>query len=468
MKHNVKKWLCTALSVCLLLALTACGGKDDAKSGNGTSASVTGTSVQSKETEKEKDSASGSTGEETAPGEKTSSGLKAEDGVFHIKTAEDLTAFAQMVIEDETDDEFKVVLDADIDMSGVEWTPIRMEGTFDGAGHTITGLTAVGEDSQAMFHELEGELRDLTLEDVQIESTEDYAAGLVVSFTGVMENCSVSGTVKGYDGAGGIVEGLYSGSTITGCVNRAAVESGYYDDHDSKYRGSSAGIVSRLRGTSEPAVVTGCENYGTVFGLCYGAGITAQGDGKEALVSECVNYGEISSATETAGITCFAPSGTIIDKCVNRGALAGVVLEDRRTLAGITVSGIVSSTKSAVFNCANHGDIDAGGGRAFGISGSAESIVNCYTTGSISSAAASAVGHASSGASINLWDFGDGGSAAEATLEDLNKTVNDINSGNTDEYFSGTYSDAVDDLEEHPLSAWTAGADGIPKFEWEE
>ena len=65
---------------------------------------------------------------------------------MHITSAEDLAWLAQYVNRGNSMDAFTVLLDADIDLSGKLWTAIgtaetTFGGTFDGQGHTISGMT---------------------------------------------------------------------------------------------------------------------------------------------------------------------------------------------------------------------------------------------------------------------------------------------------------------------------------------
>ena len=126
-------------------------------------------------------------------------------------------------------------LTADIDLTGKGWTPIGTDydnsytGTFDGGGHTITGLTFTTNDKYAgLFGWLNkaGTVKNVVMEGVQITSNQIYGGciGGVVGYSwGTIENCSVSGSVSGTVYVGGVV-GVQIGGSITGCSSSATVK----------------------------------------------------------------------------------------------------------------------------------------------------------------------------------------------------------------------------------------------------
>ena len=128
-----------------------------------------------------------------------------------------------------------ITLTADINLSGIDWTPIGIDynhqytGTFNGGGHTITGLTVTGSDQYVgLFGHIGsgGKVMNVTLKDVKIATTnsDGYAGGVAGdSFGGNIENCSVSGSVSGTTFAGGVVGSQWGGS-ITGCNSSATVK----------------------------------------------------------------------------------------------------------------------------------------------------------------------------------------------------------------------------------------------------
>ena len=140
---------------------------------------------------------------------------------------------AKLVNGGKTD--INITLDKNIDLTGKDWTPIGTDydnsykGTFDGGGHTITGLTFTTNDEYAgLFGWLNraGTVKNVVMEGVQITSHQIYGGsigGVVGSGWGTIENCSVSGSVSGTVYVGGVV-GVQIGGSITGCSSSATVK----------------------------------------------------------------------------------------------------------------------------------------------------------------------------------------------------------------------------------------------------
>ena len=152
---------------------------------------------------------------------------------YTVYNADGLMNVAELVNGGKTD--INITLTADIDLTGKDWTPIGTDydnsytGTFDGGGHTITGLTVTTNDKYAgLFGWLNraGTVKNVVMEGVQITSNQIYGGsigGVVGSGWGTIENCSVSGSVSGTVYVGGVV-GVQIGGSITGCSSSATVK----------------------------------------------------------------------------------------------------------------------------------------------------------------------------------------------------------------------------------------------------
>ena len=155
------------------------------------------------------------------------------DGSYTVTSADGLMNIAELVNGGKSD--INITLDTDIDLTGKDWTPIGTDydnsykGTFDGGGHTITGLTFTTNDEYAgLFGWLNraGTVKNVVMEGVQITSNRIYGGSIggVVGFSwGTIENCSVSGSVSGTVYVGGVVGAQIDGS-ITGCSSSATVK----------------------------------------------------------------------------------------------------------------------------------------------------------------------------------------------------------------------------------------------------
>ena len=155
------------------------------------------------------------------------------NGSYTVYNADGLLNVAELVNGGKTD--INITLEKNIDLTGKDWTPIGTDydnsykGTFDGGGHTITGLTFTTNDEYAgLFGWLNraGTVKNVVMEGVQITSHQIYGGsigGVVGSGWGTIENCSVSGSVSGTVYVGGVVGAQIDGS-ITGCSSSATVK----------------------------------------------------------------------------------------------------------------------------------------------------------------------------------------------------------------------------------------------------
>lgn len=151
---------------------------------------------------------------------------------YTVYNADGLLNVAELVNGGKTD--INITLDTDIDLTGKDWTPIGTSfdnsytGTFDGGGHTITGLTITTKDQfVGLFGYLNraGTVKNVVMEGIQITSNHMFGnTGGVAGFSwGTIENCSVSGSVSGTKCVGGVVGAQKAGS-ITGCSSSATVK----------------------------------------------------------------------------------------------------------------------------------------------------------------------------------------------------------------------------------------------------
>lgn len=155
------------------------------------------------------------------------------DGTYTVTSADGLMNVAELVNGGKSD--INITLDTDIDLTGKDWTPIGTDydnsykGTFDGGGHTITGLTFTTNDKYAgLFGWLNkaGTVKNVVMEGVQITSNQIYGGSIggVAGYSwGTIESCSVSGSVSGTVYVGGVV-GAQIGGSITGCSSSATVK----------------------------------------------------------------------------------------------------------------------------------------------------------------------------------------------------------------------------------------------------
>ena len=180
---------------------------------------------------------------------------------YTVYNADGLMNVAELVNGGKTD--INITLDKNIDLTGKDWTPIGTDydnsytGTFDGGGHTITGLTVTTNDEYAglfgylsNFNNAAGTVKNVVMEGIQITCNHrsGYAGGVVGYSWGTIENCSVSGSVSATVSVGGVV-GVERDGSITGCSSSATV-----------------------KGTLYVGGVAGWTNFGATLTACYATG----------------------------------------------------------------------------------------------------------------------------------------------------------------------------------------------------
>ena len=254
-------------------------------------------------------------------------------GNYTVTSAEGLKNIAKLVNE-QWKLGINITLTADIDLSGTNWTPIgidynhRYTGTFDGGGHTITGLAVTGSDNYAgLFGYIDegGTVKNVVLEDVQITSDNSSGSvgGVAGNSWGTIENCSVSGSVSGTTFAGGVVGSQWGGS-ITGCNSSATVKgvifaggiagetnsgaslTGCYatDDVTVENDGTNNSHAGGVVGYNGGGTLTACYATGSVTGsgsgTIYVGGVT--GSNNLGILTACYHAkGDVSGPTGTTG-----------------------------------------------------------------------------------------------------------------------------------------------------------------------
>ena len=271
-------------------------------------------------------------------------------GNYTVTSAEGLKNIAKLVNEEWKLD-INITLTADINLSGIDWTPIGIDynhqytGTFNGGGHTITGLTVTGSDQYAgLFGRIGsgGTVKNVTLKDVKIESNHSSGnVGGVAGWSyGNIENCSVSGSVSSNSTAGGVVGAQLSGS-ITGCSSSARVKG-------VAYAGGIAGY------TNGGASLTGCYATGSVSvennttSAAYAGGVVGN-NGSSSTLKACYAWGSVtgsgSGTVYVGGVTgsndlgtltaCYHAKGTVSGPGGATGGVAGRNFKDSMFGGGI-------------------------------------------------------------------------------------------------------------------------------------
>ncbi len=175
----------------------------------------------------------------------------------------------------------------DINLSGHYWIPIGdsdsryFAGTFDGNGHTITGLiiSATGSAYTGLFGYLYGTVRDLGVTDVDItvDNTSLSSNGFVGALAGYANDITISGcwstgsisyTDPGVSSIFGSVGGLigYSlGCDVSNCYSAVSINCLTASSFRCIYAGG-------LIGYSDVCTVSNCYAAGSILGMASGAG----------------------------------------------------------------------------------------------------------------------------------------------------------------------------------------------------
>lgn len=289
------------------------------------------------------------------------------EGAVNLYSASDMAAFAKSVNAGNTFEGQTVVLNADLDLTGMQWNPIGskeekiyFKGTFDGQGHKVTGMSVSG-DYVGFF----GAIENATIKNLTVEGSASgtNVAGICARMeSGLIENCTSNVAISSDNKAGGIVcLTNKNGCTIKNCSNYGVVT------------GKSAGVAGIVGYSNANTAIEGCSNYGAIGNADtqYSGGIVGYSTGADSTISGCVNEGTIIGNGQVGGILAIKASGDItISNCTNRGTIAGT----DKAFAG----GIVASVIGTVQNCSNTASVH--GYTAGGVVGSAggdTQITNC-------------------------------------------------------------------------------------------
>lgn len=255
--------------------------------------------------------------------------------IFYILTKERFLEFAESCRLDSFSQGLTVQLCRDIDLSDTDFNGIPIFcGTFDGNGHTISGLQLEADGSNT------GLFRYLTetavVQNLRVtghvtpNGTASTVGGLAGSNAGTIENCSFDGKVAGIDSIGGLVginalTGIISQSSVTGIVN------GHH-------------FVGGIAGNNY-GVIKSCENHAAINTTIEQNDV----DLEDVTLDSIINSESAMTVTDIGGI-CGTGSGVIRDSS-NYGAIG-------YPQVGFNVGGIAGSWSGYLYRCANHAAVD--------------------------------------------------------------------------------------------------------------
>lgn len=273
-----------------------------------------------------------------------------------IRTAAQMEAFARSVNQGNSYSGKRIRLTADLDLSGLRWTPIGFyregasrpfKGIFDGTGFVVRGLRveAPAASMAGLFGVLEGAtVLGLTVEDAFVSggSNVGIVAGLAVRSE--LRNCSVSGSVLGLEDIGGMI-GKASECRLGGLSFYGTVK-------------SSASSVGGLIGSMFGTLLARADVQGEVLGLDNVGGLAGnirEGELREVRTRDI----EVHGRKEVGGLVGFASDTSVLRQSLFDGLVSGK--ENTGGLVGWTESG-------NLIDCAVSGSV-LGWERTGGVSG---------------------------------------------------------------------------------------------------
>lgn len=260
-----------------------------------------------------------------------------------ISSKEEFLTFADHCRLDSYSQDLTVYLETDIALDGTDFDGIPIfAGTFEGGGHTITGVSiTTSGSSQGFFRYLTdtAAVRDLHIQGhVLPQGSQEDVGALVGSNAGTITGCSFNGDVAGANRVGGLAgtnqvsgiieESQVSGSTqghhyvggiagqnygtIRNCTNHAKINVTASQNSieleemtiDTLRNSESVNTVTDVGGIAggSTGVIRGCENRSDVGYLHMGYNIGGIAGSQMGYIEDSTNYGAIYGRKEVGGI----------------------------------------------------------------------------------------------------------------------------------------------------------------------
>lgn len=259
-----------------------------------------------------------------------------KSGVYLIDTAAKLAWFADAVNKGDTTISGK--LTANINLNDKAWTAIgtdsnKFAGTLDGDNYTVSGLAGTG--GLVYYLSANGTVKSLCV-DCAIDGTSNVG-GIADKSEGRIENCLVSGYIKGGDdvifGVGGIVGHGVAGNVISGCVSTADILFKY-----SRYavQNGAGGIVGYTYGTVENCYFAGNVHTNAKSVSAGGFGGLVGCARSNAVMKDCYTVGAVTGPESSFGaVVGKVNSGATITNCAYLDTVAPQAAADGTT-SGMT------------------------------------------------------------------------------------------------------------------------------------
>ena len=258
-------------------------------------------------------------------------GSGTESDPYQIGTAEQLKRFRDIVngVGGQTQNRGAyAVLTTNIDLNNEPWTPIGnytegnqiyYEGTFDGGGHTISGLNVTGE---FVYAGLFGTVKDGTIKSLTV-------AGKVSPSN---SQCIVGGIV-----------GYASNAVIKNCSNHCSVT------------GRTTSIIGGIAGFNSSGAIIDCYNVGTISGINYAEAIGGIVGSNSGAISNCYNVGTVSNDTSVGEIAghnngtvenCYYLAGTNLNAVGKNNSNGNITKTESKTAANFANDTVLALLKA--------------------------------------------------------------------------------------------------------------------------
>lgn len=247
---------------------------------------------------------------------------------YQISTADQLKLFRDIVNGSNGQTQNRgayAVLTADIDLNNEPWTPIgpsesgSYTGTFDGGGHTISGLNVTGE---FVYAGLFGTVKDGTIKSLTV-------AGKVSPSN---SQCIVGGIV-----------GYASNAVIKNCSNHCSVT------------GRTTSIIGGIAGFNSSGAIIDCYNVGTISGINYAEAIGGIVGSNSGTISNCYNVGTVSNDTSVGEIAghnngtvenCYYLAGTNLNAVGQNNSNGNITKTESKTAANFANDTVLALLKA--------------------------------------------------------------------------------------------------------------------------
>ena len=272
------------------------------------------------------------------------------DGIYYIDDANDMLAFNSQAAANDKYNGKTVKLRADIDMSGVAWTPIdTLMGTFDGQNYSIKNLTMSGGAQVAFAKILQNfTIKNVKFVDCSVTGTSVVAViGTLPSGTVNFENVYISGTVNCGEAAGGfLAKTMGSGRIVNfkNCVSDVSIEAtnnnggflGYITSNDSQFTFENCVSNASIKGASKNGGFVGSNNatgcsininncvsnasFEVTGNACAGFVGTLHGVTNSLNMTDCVFAGNLATKTNVVSpVVGFLSANLKLERCISIG-----------------------------------------------------------------------------------------------------------------------------------------------------